>query len=223
MEKYHRKTFRVVAILFMLSTAPFAVSYSYAENVEGPELETQKIPNLVSKSQWEFGDSEFEKFKDGDIEKLSVFPENPKKDDMNGFLSSEGTSNRPYFDYLGHHSGIVIFDGKTSKAEAKNWKFSVDGTINLSKVEFDIKLSGKSHSSNLETIEAGSNDVLGYRVIFSGKIIDSDEKSEFAIALMSSQKTSDTTPNTKFLQIWHPVSEAVNSLEVKQMVGNSIF
>ncbi len=223
MEKYHRKTFRVVAILFMLSTAPFAVSYSYAENVEGSELETQKNANLVSESQAEFEDSVAEKFKDGDIEKLGVFPENPMKDDMNRFLSSEGTSKRPNFDYLWHHSGIVIFDGKTSKEETKNWKFSVDGTINLSKVEFGMKLSGKSHSSNLETIEDVSNEGLGYRVIFSGKIIDSDEKSEFAIALMSSQKTSDTTPNTKFLQIWNPVSEAVNPLEGKQMVGNSIF
>ena len=54
MGKFYNKTFRVLAILLMLSTAQLGVTYSNAESEENLELkETQKDPKLTNKSQKE--------------------------------------------------------------------------------------------------------------------------------------------------------------------------
>ena len=226
MEKYHNKTFRVIAILFMLSTAPLAVSYSYAEDEEKPEPKTlQKDPNSSKKSQERLGVILTEKVVNGNLEvKEVVLLENTTKDDMNRLLSLEGTSGWSYIDYAGYHSGIVIFDGKTSEAGEKHWKISVNGRLNLSTGEINLELVGNSNSSNPKTTEDLSNENLGYRVIFSGKMLESGEKDEFAFAFMNStQKNSETNPDTKILPFGNPALESGDSMDDKQKVRNTFF
>ncbi len=224
MEKYHNKTIRVIAILFMLSTAPLAVTYSYAENEEKSVPKTlQKDPNSSNKSQERLGVILTEKVIDGNLEvKEVVLPENTTEDDMNRFLSLEGTSGWSYIDYAGYHSGIVIFDGKTSEAGERHWKISVNGKLNLSTGELDLELVGKSNSANPKTTEDLSKENLGYRVIFSGKMIESGEKDEFAF-MNSAQKNSEINPETKILPFGNTHSESGNSLDDNQKVRNTFF
>ena len=226
MEKYHNKTFRVIAILFMLSTAPLAVTYSYAENEEKSVPKTlQKDPKSFNKSQERLGEILTEKMVDGNLEVNEVvLPENTKESDMNKILSLEGTSGWSYIDYTRYHSGIVIFDGKASESGEKNWKISVNGKLNLSTGELDLELIGKSNNSYPKTTEDLSKENLGYRVIFSGKMIESGEKDEFVFAFMNStQKNSETNSETKILPFGKTSSESGNSLDDKQNVRNTFF
>ena len=223
MEKYHNKTFRVIAILFMLSTAPLAVTYSYAENEEKSVPKTlQKDPKSYNKSQERLGVILTEKVIDGNLEVNEVvLPENTTESDMNKILSLEGTSGWSYIDYTGYHSGIVIFDGKASESGEKHWKISVNGKLNLSTGELDLELIGKSNSSNPNTTDL-SKENLGYRVIFSGKMIESGDNDAFAF-MNSAQKNSETNPETKILPFGNTPSETGNSLDDKQKVRNTFF
>jgi len=226
MEKYHNNTVRVIAILFMLSTAPLAVTYSYAENEDNSEPKIpQKNPNSTNKSQERLGVILSEKVKEGKLEvKEVVFPENTIKDDMDRILSRGGTSEWSYIDYIGYHSGIVIFDGKASKAGEKHWKISVNGKLNLSTGELDLELVGNSNISNPKTTEDLTNESLGYRVIFSGKMIESGEKNEFPYAFINSaQKNSEINPEIKNLPFGNPASESVDFRDDKQKVRNTFF
>ena len=224
MEKYHNKTFRVIAILFMLSTAPLAVTYSYAENEEKSEPKTlQKDPKSFNKSQERLGVILTEKVIDGYFEVNEVvLPENTRESDMNKILSLEGTSGWSYIDYTRYHSGIVIFDGKASESGEKHWKISVNGKLNLSTGELDLELNGKSNSSYPKTTEDLSKENLGYKVIFSGKMIESGEKDEFAF-MNSTQKNPETNPETKILPFGKTPPESGNSLDDKQKVRNTFF
>lgn len=225
MEKYHKNTVRVIAILFMLSTAPLAVTYSYAENEDNSEPKIQKNPNSTNKSQERLESILTEKVVDRNFEiKEVMLPENTTKGDMNRILSLGGTSGWSYIDYIGYHSGIVIFDGKASKAGEKHWKISVNGKLNLSTGELDLELVGKSNISNPKTTEDLSNENLGYRVIFSGKMIESGEKNEFAYAFMNStQKNSEINPEIKNLPFVNPASELIDSWDGKQKIRNTFF
>ncbi len=226
MEKYHNNTVRVIAILFMLSTAPLAVTYSYAETEDKSEPQTlQKNPNYLTDSNVKLGVIFTEKIDDGDLEVHEVvLPENPTKSEVNRILSLEGTSGWSYIDYTGYHSGIVIFDGKPSKFGENHLKISVNGKLNLSTGELDLKLVGKSTSPSPKTTEDLSNEKLGYRVIFSGKMIESGEKNEFAYAFMNStQKNSEINPDIKNLSFGNTGFESADSWDGKQKVRNTFF
>jgi len=136
MEKFNNKTFRVVAILLMLSTGQLGVTYSNAEAEENLELkETQKDQKLTIKSQKEgLGVILTEKFVNGKLEvRQFALPEDITEKDMNRILSLEGTSGWSYVNYKAYHSGIVLFDGKVSKEGEKFWKISINGSMNLTK------------------------------------------------------------------------------------------
>ena len=73
-----------------------------------------------------------------------------------------------------------------------------------------------------EISENPSNENLDYRVIFSGKMIESDEENEFAIAFMNSTlKNPETNIGIKVLQSGNPASESANSIDCNQKVRNS--
>lgn len=208
----------------MLSTAPLAVTYSYAENEDNSEPKIQKIPkSRISQEIHEVILTE--NVVNGNLEvKEVVLPENTTKSDMNRILSLGGTSGWSYIDYFGYHSGIVIFDGNASKAGEKHWKISVNGKLNLSTGELNLELVGKSNISKPKTTEDLSNENLGYRVIFSGKMIESGEKNEFAYAFTNStQKNSEINPEIKNLSFENSASESVDSWDGKEMVRNTFF
>jgi len=223
MEKYQNKTFRVVAILFMLSTAPLAVTYSYAESEEGFELEaTSKDPKSTDTPQKERLRSIItEKMVNGKLEvKQFALPESTSEEDMNRILSLEGTSGWSYVDYQGYHSGIVLFDGKASESGDKNWRISINGTLNLSKGKLDLEVIGKSDNQAPDRTKSLFNEDLGYRVIFSGKMLDSDEVNDFAIASMGSALEKSENLDIKSLHFGNPALETLNSIEGSQKAIN---
>jgi hypothetical protein len=226
MEKNSRNTIRVVAILFMLATAPLAVTYSYAENEEQIDLvlsdEELKSTKIFQKER--LGTILTEKLVDGKLEvKQFALPEDTTKDDMSRILSLEGVSGWSYVSYKAYHSGIVLFDGKASKVGEKFWKISVNGTLNLSKGELELELIGKSNSSQPEMIENLSKENMDYRVIFSGKMAESDEENIFAVAFMNPNlKNSESNLDLKLLQFGNSTSESINSIDCNQKVRNSL-
>jgi hypothetical protein len=226
MEKNPRNTIRVVAILFMLATAPLAVTYSYAENEEQIDLvlsaEELKSTKIFQKER--LGTILTEKLVDGKLEvKQFALPEDTTKDDMSRILSLEGVSGWSYVSYKAYHSGIVLFDGKASKVGEKFWKISVNGTLNLSKGELELELIGKSNSSQPEMIENLSKENMDYRVIFSGKMAESDEENIFAVAFMNPNlKNSESNLDLKLLQFGNSTSESINSIDCNQKVRNSL-
>ena len=227
MEKLHNKTIRVVAILLMLSTAPLAVTYSYAESEESLEPEkTQEDPKSTNKFQIErFGAILTEKVVNGKLEvKQFSLPEDSTKDDMSRILSLEGTSGWSYVNYKAYHSGIVLFDGKASKVGESYWKISANGNLNLPKGELDLELIEKSNSSYSGMNDNLPNEDLEYRVIFSGKMVESDKENVITIAFMNSNlKNPETSQDIKLLQFGNPTSETVNSIDCNQKVRNSFL
>ena len=227
MKKFRNNTFRVVAILLMLSTAPIGVSYSYAESEENLEFEEIQYDSLLPENSHLDGTKTIltEKVVNGKLEVMEfVLPKDTTEEDMKRILSLEGTSGWSYINSQQYRSGIVLFDGNASRSGDRYWKISVNGTLNLFKGELDLKLDGKSNNSITEISENPSNENMDYRVIFSGKMVESDDENVFAIAFMNSiLKNSETSPDIKLLQFENPTSETVNSIDCNQKVRNSFL
>ena len=227
MKKFRNNTFRVVAMLLMLSTAPLGVSYSYAENEENLEFEEIQYDPMLPENSHLDGIKTIltEKVVNGKLEVMEfVLPKDTTNEDMKRILSLEGTSGWSYINSQAYHSGIVLFDGNASRAGDKYWKISVNGTLNLFKGELDHNLGGKSNDSATEISENSFNENLDYKVIFSGKMIEYDEESEFAISFMNSAlKNPETNMDVKLLQIGNPTSESVYFIDCKEKVRNSFL
>jgi len=227
MENYHDEKFRVVAILLMLTTAPLAVTYSYAEDEENLESEdSPKDSKLRNQSkEMRLGAILTEKVVNGKLElKQFSLPENTTTEDMNRIISLEGTSGWSYVNYKTYHSGIVLFDGKASKVGENYWKISVNGPSNLSRGEIDVELIEKSDNSNPGINNNLSDEDLEYRVIFSGKIEESDEKNVFTFASMNPTcKNPESNLDIKSLQLENLPSETVNSIYCNEKVRNSFL
>ena len=226
MEKNSRKTIRVVAILFMLATAQLAVTYSYAEDEEEMDLvlSEEELKSTKISQKERLGTIVTEKLVNGKLEvKEFALSEDVTRDDMNRILSLEGTSGWSYVNFQKYHSGIVLFDGKASKVGENFWKISVNGTLNLSKGELELELIGKSNSSQPEMIENLSKENMDYRVIFSGKMAESDEENIFAVAFTNPNlKNSESNLDLKLLQFGNSTSESINSIDCNQKVRNSV-
>lgn len=224
MKKFRKNTFRVVATLVMLSTASLGVSYSYAESEENLEFEEiqydLKLPGNSSSS--EIRTILTEKMVDGKLEVLElVLPKDTKDEDLKRILSLEDTSGWSYFNYKAYQSGIVLFDGKVSKQGEKYWKISVNGTLDLSKGKLDLKVSGKSNSSDTKIGENPTNENLDYRIIFSGKMTESDRDDVFEYVFMNSSQNLEMNQNFKLLQFGNQTSESVKYPDNNQKVRNS--
>jgi len=224
MQEYQKNTVRVIAILFMLSTAPLAVTYSYAESGKNFELEkTQDDLKSIDESQKEKLRTFFsEKLVNGKAEvKNFSFEEISTNDGKERFSPLEETSGLPYAEYKGYQSGIVIFDGNSPKDGVKYLKISVNGSLNLSKGELNLEVIGKSINSNLDISENLPEKDLDYRVIFSGNMTESDEKNQFLIVFLSSiPENSEKSLDPQLFQIKSPTSESINSIDSNQKVRN---
>jgi hypothetical protein len=223
MKKTRNNTFRVAIMLLMLSTAPLGVSYSYAEIEENPEPEKiQSDPNLPENSHLDKVRTILtEKVINGKLEVIElILPKDTVDEDINRILSLGGAPGWSFIEYQEYHSGLVLFDGKVSKVGEKFWEISVHGTLDLSKGVLNLHLSGKSENSSPEIQENSSNEDLDYRVIFSGKIEESDKENEFAIAFMNSIQTPEPSQNIKLLQFGTQNSEFVHPTECNQLLKN---
>ncbi len=225
MEKFNNKKFGVIAILLMLSTSQLGVTYSEAESEENHELKETQNPKLTNKSQKErLGVILTEKVINGKLEvKQFALPKDTTKEDMSRILSLEGTSGWSYVNPKAYHSGIVLFDGKVSKVEEKYWKISINESMNLTKEGLDRQLSGKPSNSSFGVDKNISSEDLGYKVIFSGKMVESDKENVFAVVFMNSTQNPETSQNSVLLQFGNLISESVNSIDCNQEIRNLVL
>ncbi len=111
-----------------------------------------------------------------------VLPEGLSDDDLKRMLSFDGQMSWAYVNYKAYQSGIVIFDGKASKSGENQWEISI------------------------ENVPKGK---IIYKVVFSGKIVETKEENEFAISFMNSMiKNLETAQNIRLLE---NVDSAINS------------
>jgi len=199
MIKLRKRTIGGTLVLLMLFASPLSVNYSFAESQESQE-EKVKMPKNVKKDRlWAILT---EKVVDGKL-KLQHYglPSGISEGDMQRLLSfDDQTSSWAYVNYNAYHSGIVLFDGKASKIGENLLKIAEDDVLN-SESEISLESSEKDNGSHVAMHEITSEN-LSYRVIFSGKIAETDEENVFAISfVISGLKNPETEQNGKLLQI----------------------
>jgi len=139
-------------------------------------------------------------------------------------VSFEGqTSGWAYVNTKAYHSGIVLFDGKASKVGENLWEITTNGMLTLEERQFDLELSGKSNGSHVVMHGTALDEDLSYKIIFSGKITETDEENIFAISFMNSGiKNPEIGQNIKFLQIGELTIDSGKSIVSNQEFRNSI-
>ncbi|MFB5612860.1 MAG: hypothetical protein ACE5RL_06110, partial [Nitrosarchaeum sp.] len=129
-----------------------------------------------------------------------VLPDDTSKEDMQRMLSFEGSIGWAYVNYKAYNAGITLFDGKAIKVGQDLWKISTDGILHLDENKFGLELSGKTNGSQVMIHGTSSDEDLSYRVIFSGKITETDNDDIFEV-FFNSGTNSEMGQNIKFLQI----------------------
>ena len=219
MRKFQNNTFRVVLLLLMLSTASLGVNYSHAESEENLEFKEVQYDLPESPYLEDFRTILTERVVNGELEVMElVLPADTTDKDLQRILSLEDTSGWSYIKHKSYQSGIVLFDGKVSKMGEKYWKISVDGTLNFSKGELDLKLVGKSDRFDTDLVDEPSKN-LDYRVIFSGKMTESGKESAYALINLS--QNTEINQSSKLLQFGNLSFESVKTLENNQKIRDS--
>lgn len=219
MRKFQNNTFRVVLLLLMLSTASLGVNYSHAESEENLEFKEVQYDLPESPYLEDFRTILTERVVNGELEVMElVLPVDTTDKDLQRILSLEDTSGWSYIKHKSYQSGIVLFDGKVSKMGEKYWKISVDGTLNFSKGELDLKLVGKSDRFDTDLVDEPSKN-LDYRVIFSGKMTESGKESAYALINLS--QNTEINQSSKLLQFGNLSFESVKTLENNQKIRDS--
>ena len=151
-------------------------------------------------------------------------PDDTTEEDMQRMLSFEGqTSGWAYVNYKAYHSGIVLFDGKASKVGENLWEISTNGVSILGERQSDLESSGKSNDSHVVMYETASDEDLSYRVVFSGKVSETDEENVIVMSFMNSGlKNPEIGQNIKFLQIGELTIKSEKSINSNQELRNSI-
>jgi len=202
MVKFQNRTIGVIAILLMLSASPLSVTYSFADIEDSQEEEKTQNNRKAEKSTQKVRLSVIltEKVVNGKLEvRHYALPDDTTEEDMRRTLSFEGqTLGWAYVNSKAYHSGIILFDGKASKVGENLWGISTNGALNLVDRQFDLELSGKSNDSNAVIYETISDEDLSYRVIFSGKVAETDEVNVMVISFInSSLKNPEMGQNIK--------------------------
>ncbi len=227
MIKSQNRTIGVIAILLMLGASPLSVTYSFADIEDDQEdKKRQNNPKAEKNIQKDrLGAILTEKVVNVKLEvRHYALPDDITEKDMQRVLSIESqTSGWAYVNYKAYHSGIVLFDGKASKVGENLWKISTNDVINLGEGQIDLELSGKSNGSHVVMHETASDEDLSYRVVFSGKVVETDEENIVAIYFMNSGlKNPEMSQNVKFLHIGEMTTKSEKSITSNQELKNSI-
>lgn len=126
-----------------------------------------------------------------------AIPDEVTEADLQRMLSFDGQISWAFVNYKAYNTGIVLFDGKASKVGENLWEISIDDNI--------------------------SEEDLSYKVVFSGKITETDEENVFAVSIMNSViKNPEMTQNVRLLQIGESVVNSEKSIGSNQEFRNSI-
>ena len=222
MKNPKKRTIGAIVVLLMLATSPISVNYSFAETED--DKVDKKEKNSKNEKKERLRAILTEKIVDGKLEvRHYALPEDTSNEDMQRILSFEGhTSGWAYVNFKAYQSGIVLFDGKASKVGEDLWEISSNGILKIGEEQFDLDLDGKSNGSRVILHGTASNEDLSYRVIFSGKIAETDEENVYAISFMNSGiKNPEMGQNIKFLQIGELTIKPEKSIGINQEFRNS--
>lgn len=226
MLKPQNRTIGVIVILLMLGTSPISVTYTFADTEDNQDKNGQNNPKTEQNSKKErLGAILAEKVIDGKLEvKRYALPDDVSEKDVQRMLSFEGqTSGWAYIKTKAYNSGIILFNGKASKVGENLWEISTNCILVLGERQFGLEVSGKSNGSHVVMHGTASNEDLNYRVIFSGKITETDEENVFAMSFMNSGlKNPEMGQNIKILQFLELTIDSEKSIGTNQEFRNSI-
>ncbi len=210
MKKSHNRTIGVIAVFLMLGASPLSVTYSFADIQDNQK---ERIEVILT-----------EEVVNGKLQvRHYALPDDITEDDIQRRLSFDGqTTSWAYVNYQVYHSGIVIFDGKASKVGENLWEISTNDVINLGEGQIDLELSGKFNGSHVVMHGTASDEDLSYRVVFSGKVVETDEEIVAIYFLNSGLKNPEMGQNVKFLHIGEMTIKSEKSITSNQELKNSI-
>ena len=183
MTKYRNKTIDGIVVLLMLAASPLVMSDSHAYEEDKNGQKNVKSPNNVQKEN-HLRTILTENVVDGKLE-VKHYPvsSDVSTKDMQKILESEGNiTSWAYVKYKAYQEGIVLFDGKMSKIGKNSWITS-DNTSYPVEKEPNPDLGIKYHNSDVIEDDIFLNEDLRYRIIFSGKMAETDKDIIFAISL----------------------------------------
>lgn len=168
MAKFHNRSWGIV-VLTMLATSSLTINFSYADNTENEYKITKSASHKAILT---------EQVIDGKLEvKRFSMSEDLTDADMNRRLTFEEPSGWAYVNYKTYQPGIVLYDGKASKMGESLWKISSNSSVHDKITE--------SLTQNVHTLAyENTSDELGFKVIFTGKLTETNQDSVFTIAMM---------------------------------------
>ena len=175
MRKTNFKQIFGIFILYILGASPLAITYSYAEMDMG-DLKRDSI----QEENWKIIITE--KVVNGKLQvKQYTFPKNTSTLDIQRILSLEGENDWVYASHGTYQYGIVLFDGKSS---------NVDG--------FSTKILSSDEGLELWNSESFKDKEISYKVIFSGKMVETNVDINSVISIMNlGWKILQLTQNTE--------------------------
>ncbi len=170
----------------MLGSSPLIVTYSYADN-EGKEHQKNVLPlDKVQKERlWKI--ILYEKVVNGKLQvRHYALPEDVSSKDMQRMLPlREEMARWAYVNNWDYQAGIVLFDGKVSRMGENLWEISSNGAMNFGREQLEPGSGGKSNESQEIAYETDQNEEFRYRVIFSGKIPETNTDRIFNISFLN--------------------------------------
>ena len=193
-----------------LGISPMTVAYAFSEE---DDKKSQKSDNLDKKwSKWKIILTE--KVVNGKLE-LSRYAvsDGISHDELEEKLRADGKTSWAYVNHKGYQAGIVLFNGKASKIDDNIWKITSDEilkpVINELPSEFTTSLNKTSQ-----------NKELSYKIIFSGKMVESYIDSDFLISLMNSGlNNSEFEENVKIEQTVENIPNLEKPIEYGQGIN----
>jgi hypothetical protein len=150
-------------------------------------------------------------------------PDAISAEDLQRMLSLEGRIlDWGYVNHKGYNSGIVLFDGKASRIGESLWEISRNGIPYLEEVQMNTQLDEKFSDSQIMLLGTALEKDLSYKVIFSGKIAETNEENVLAISFMNSDlKNLETAQKVKFLQVGDLSINSEKSVCINEKVTSS--
>jgi len=183
----------------MLGASPLSVTYSFGEGDNLIEKNTQ-TEKPIKKGM--LGVILTEKIVNERLVQYYAVPGGLSEEDKQRVISFESEiSGWAYVNYKAYHSGIILFDGKATKVGENMWNISTNDGLKVEKSEFDLESNEKSNNSNEKVYTSALDKVLSYKVIFSGKIAETDQEDELITSFINSGFNSKTSQNIKLSQI----------------------
>ena len=118
-----------------------------------------------------------------------------------------------YVNYKAYHAEIILFDGKVTKVGENMWQVSTDHVHKIRDSEFGEKYDDSDKIIN----DSSSGMDFRYKVMFSGKITETDNKEYVLInSFINFGLNYETIQNVRFSQI-------VDTVNSESVVANQNF